>query len=504
MASGLLLDVVMAALFGAGSDTDAFVAAARLPFALTAVLMVLSTQVLVPNFAVWFTALRGGRGRRIDTTILVAGLLAGLITAGVLAAAADPLLHVVAPGFSSAQHDLAVSLSRVMVLMIPMTAGSEVLRAWLNARHSYLIPAGMTLLLNVTAVSVLAFSGGESVRWIAAAYLAGAAVQFAAMMAIAFSRGFRLGRPTLRDSEVRRVGRMVVRPAVGAGLNPLVRVAETFVASFLPAGSITIVHYGNRVVSAVGGTVLFRSVMVATLPRLAKAFARGSREASSGLARLTLRVMAAISFPLTGLGVVLALPLTVAVFGRGEFAGDAAQLLGLTLAVYALSFIGSGMQRGLLAPFYATRDTRVPLANTVWGVAANLVLLPICVLPFVESEWGVLAIAAAYSLAQYANVGHAARRLRRSELVDLSGIGRSLWRSAAAAAAGTAVAGAVLIGLSASVAGWLDDTLVTLLGALLALAAGLTAVLAVELSDPQLRAAARRRVRRLGKKAPTE
>lgn len=509
--SGLLLDVVTAALFGAGAETDAFFAAARLPFALTAVLMVLSTQILVPSFATWFVDFAGPRAKRLATTVLLTGTVTGLLVAGILALVADPLLTLIAPGFSTAQHELAVELSRVMVLMIPLTAGSEVLRAWLNARHSYLIPAGMTLILNLTAVGVILVSGGGDVRWISVAYVVGATVQFGLMLAFAAGRGFRPARPAVRDPEMARLGRMAVRPTLGAGLNPVVRIAETFAASFLPDGSVTIVHYGNRLVSAVGGTVLFRSVMVATLPRLTRAFAEGRQAAASSVTRLSIRVMAAISLPLTGLGLVLAVPLTVAVFSRGEFAGDDARILGLTLSVYALSFAGSGLQRALLAPFYAVRNTRVPLANTIWGVVANLLLLPLFVLPIVgqdlgvSEELGVLGIAAAYSVAQYANVWHAVHRLRRANLVDLSGLARPLTRSAVAAVAGALAAGGVVLLVSQSGEEWLTSDLVTLFGSLAALAAGLLITLAVESTDPELRRAVRHfRVRRKGGRSPQQ
>ena len=496
--SGLLLDVVTAALFGAGADTDAFFAAARLPFALTAVLMVLSTQILVPSFATWFVDVADHRVKRLTTTVLLAGTTLGLLVAGVLALVADPMLRLIAPGFSPSQHQLAVELSRLMVLMIPLTAGSEVLRAWLNARHSYLIPAGMTLILNLAAVGVILVSGGGDVTWIPVAYVVGATVQFILMLAFAVGRGLRPARPAVRDPEVARLGRMAVRPTLGAGLNPLVRIAETFAASFLPNGSVTIVHYGNRLVSAVGGTVLFRSVMIATLPRLTRALAEGRRAAGSSVASLAIRVMAAISLPLTGLGVVLALPMTVAVFSRGEFSEDDARLLGLALAVYALSFAGSGLQRALLAPFYAVRNTRVPLANTVWGVLANLVLLPLFVIPLSGQELagryelGVLGIAAAFSVAQYVNVWHAAFRIRRADLVDLEGVSRPLARSAVAALVGALAAGGIVVLLSRVVGEWLQDNLITLLGALLALAVGLIVTAAVELTDPDVRRAIRR------------
>ena len=76
----------------------------------------------------------------------------------------------------------------------------------------------------------------------------------------------------LRDEEATRLARLTVRPSIAATLNPLVRAAELFVASFLPPGTATVLHYAHRLVHAIGGTVLFRSIMIAVLPRLTRAF----------------------------------------------------------------------------------------------------------------------------------------------------------------------------------------------------------------------------------------
>jgi len=101
-------------------------------------------------------------------------------------------------------------------------------------------------------------------------------------------------------------------------------------------------------------------------------------------------------------------------FQRGNLTRDSAVLLGVVLAVYSASLIGSAVQRALLAPFFARLDTRTPLRNTVYGVLANLVLLPVLVLPFgVRNVSAVVGVAIAYSLAQYVNVAHAWYRLRR-------------------------------------------------------------------------------------------
>ena len=117
------------------------------------------------------------------------------------------------------------------------------------------------------------------------------------------------------------------------------RAAELFVASFLPPGTATVLHYAHRLVHAIGGTVLFRSIMVAVLPRLTRAFvAEGPRRPRVSLGNLGLHLMVSVSFPLTALGVVLAVPAAEAVFGIGRFSHHDARMLGLVIAVLSVSF----------------------------------------------------------------------------------------------------------------------------------------------------------------------
>jgi murein biosynthesis integral membrane protein MurJ len=468
--SGLLLDVVAAAVFGAGRETDAFVAAARFPLALTAILMILGTQVLVATVATWSVTVAGPHQRRLVTTTLIGAVGAGAAVAGLLALVAPYLVIVLAPGFDSGQHELAARLMRVMVWTIPMVAGCEVLRAWLNARYLFVVPAAMTVILNVVAVGVV-LVGPRDIEILPVAYVAGSAVQLVLMLGYAFARGLRLARPVLRDPEIRLLSRLLVRPSAAATLNPITRAAEIFVASFLPPGSATVLHYGQRLVSAVGGTVLFRSVMLAVLPRLTRAFVVGDRVAVERLERLSMRLMVAVSLPLTGLSLVLAVPAAEQVFGIGRFSAENARLLGLVLMVLALSFPLSAVQRALLAPFYASRDTRVPLHNAVAGAVANLVALPVCLLVMDAGGHAVLGVAAAYVVANVVNVLHAWWAVRRSGLGVPRAGARDVLRTALSSALGANAAWLAWTEIPTSAPGRL-----TVAGV-----AGLLVVLAVEL-----------------------
>jgi peptidoglycan biosynthesis protein MviN/MurJ (putative lipid II flippase) len=291
---------------------------------------------------------------------------------------------------------------------------AEPLRSLLNARYSFVAPAAMNAIMNTVAATAVIVLGGAHIVAVAWAYLLGAAAQLVFIAVLAVRRGFRLHRGfSLRAPDVVSTARLSGRPIVSAALNPAARVGEQVIASFLPSGSISILSYGMTLVNAIGGTVFFRSVMVAVLPRLTEAHAKRDSRRFTATARLGLDIMLAVSVPLAVYMAVLADPAARALFHRGKFGGASAVLLGGLLAVYSVSLVGSAVQRALLAPFFARLDTRTPLRNTVYGVVANLVLLPICILPWgFHNRAAILGVALAYSLAQYVNVVHAAFRLR--------------------------------------------------------------------------------------------
>lgn len=447
VASGLLLDVVVVTGLGAGRESDAFVVAARLPLGVTAVLIFLGTQVLVPTLAAWTTSLGPRRVHGLVWGLVVLVLAAGSALAGALALLSPLLVAVLGAGFDAETQELATSLSRVMVWTVPLAAAAEVPRAYLNASGRVVVPAGMTVVLNIVATSLVLLWTGE-VSSVPTAYVAGSAVQLTVVLGYAVARGLRPARPVLRAEEISALHRLAVLPVVGAGLNPVARAAETMVASFLAPGSVTVVHVGHRLVSAVGGTVLFRSVLVAVLPPMTRAVVAGHEKEARRLGDLGLRLLMRMALPLTGLAVVLAVPVAGLVFDRGRFDAPASTHLGWFVAVLALSLPLSAMQRAWLAPWYARRETRVPLDNTALGVGAGIVLLPVGVV--IWSSLGsdaapTVGLAIAYVGANVVNVVHARRALLRGGLPVPRLASGEAWRLFVAATAGAAAASAVVL-----------------------------------------------------------
>ena len=498
VASGLLLDVAIAAALGADASSDAFFAAATIPLGIVAIVMVAANQALVPSIATWLTTLGAPETRSLVAAITNWTAIAGFAIAAVVALLAGPLMRLTAPGFDPATAALAADALRLLIFLAPLVMLAEVLRAHLNAHHHVVAPAAMNVVLNGVAAIVVVAAAEPDARVVAGGYVIGGVAQLLYMGVMAWRIGWRW-RPTLLRGHpaIAATARLVVRPIAGAGLNPVARIGEQMFVSFLPAGSLTIMRYGYRLVSAVGGAVMFRSVMVALLPRLTKATAAHREAQVRSLTSLGFRLITLLSVCLAALLAVLAQPAVVALFRRGRFTAADTALLGVTLAVYALSVPGSGIQRALLAPFFAALDTTTPLRNTVYGVAANLAFIPVLLPLFGRTERAIIAVALAYSLAQYVNVAHAWERLHAGLGIRIEGAVRIVAQASAAgvAAAAVMVGCRALIDLGAIDGRWVLLGVTALIGVVgVAVFAAITAGLAL----PDLR-----RLRGGGEAQPT-
>jgi putative peptidoglycan lipid II flippase len=399
--TGFAVDATIAALFGAGSRTDAFFIAATIPFALASVLLTSANQAVVPLINGWFGE-HGREGALERVGALLGTAVALAVAVGGLGAALSPVIpSLLAPGSSTDTKSSAVALTALLFVTVVTRVAAEVLRALLNARFSFATPAAMPIAENLTVLATTVLLADRlGVPAVAVGYVAGGFLQMLFMYAMARQKGLRV-RPRVRlhDPEIRAAFRLLRLPLAGTGLTMLSRTAERFLASFLPTGSITILNYAWVVVNSLGGAVFFRSVVVALLPRLSEA--RGDDDASRRIVADGIRLMSLVSIPLTALVVALADPLVRLFFQRGAFTGASAALLGSVLAIYALQFPLDALTRVFQSFWYSRLDTRIPFHNVALGVGVDVALAAALVWPL-----GLEGLAVAYVLSSVANLAH--------------------------------------------------------------------------------------------------
>lgn len=433
--SGFVVDAAMAAIFGAGARTDAFFIAATVPFALSALLLAATNQVLVPLVNGWFREAGEEEARVLLGRLLGTGIGVGAVVAVVGALLAPVLPSVIGAGAATDTKRAAVGMTALLFVTVVTRIGAEIFRAALNARFAFVAPAAMPLVENLTVLSILLlFHRPLGVAAVAVGYVAGGVTQLAFMGAAAASKGV-LVRPRLGlgREETRRIRRLLALPLAGAGLTMLARVAERFFASFLPPGQLTILGYGWVIVNSIGGTVFFRSVVVALLPRLAEA--RDDEGATRSILTDGIRLMLLVSVPLLIALGVLAEPLVAVAFQRGRFGPAQAALLAQVIAVYALQFPFDAVNRVYMSYWFARLLTLVPFVNVVVMVVLDVAVAAALFLPL-----GIWGIALAYDVAAVGYLLHGAWSVHRRVALPR----RALLADAAKVLAASAVSGVAM------------------------------------------------------------
>jgi len=372
--SGILVETSIAAQLGLSRNSDSFYVAFTIPHIITNLLSATSQFSLVPFFSTLDSRdSREALGRGVSYVVNLAFLGLGLFAA-VGALGAPWLMRGIAPGFTRPQIELATQLSRWLFLIIVPAGIAETFRSFLLSRHSFVLSSAAGFVRNVVVIFVVLW-GFQSYGpfSIVLGYLAGYLLQMLALgLQIVISFPVRYSLTLSGSSEAFRRLRGAGTAQLGGAIAwQVVVLAERMIASFLPAGTLTAVNYGSKIlytmVELLGG-----SVGTAALPELSRAAVNKGHEE----ARKTFRDIWEISLFLTSPAVVFCLMLAHNIirlaFERGNFTPAATDLMSRVFFYYCLSLLPLSFIRLLTFYLFARGESGAFLRLSTLLYALNL------------------------------------------------------------------------------------------------------------------------------------
>lgn len=414
---GAVRDAVIAASFSL-TGTDAFFVAWTIPNTLR---QVLGEGAVSAAFIPVFARVDEQQGRqaarryygRFSGTLLA--LLLAVSAIGVVTAPFWATLYAGGYRDEPSKFQTTVQLT-ALVFPYLVFAGMAALQAGaLNALGRFLLASFSPALLNVCMIAApfvfvpLAVQLGQPpIAALALAALAGGALQVLSQIPSLRAAGLR-ERPRLglADRDVRdSLGRMVPLIA-GSGVYQINILLSRLLASLLPAGSLSFLYYGQRLIEIPLG-MLTLAVASAALPSLARLGQRGDHEQAKAVLRHSIKLALFVAIPASAALFALALPTVAVLFGRGEFGPFHVQQTAHALAFMAAGVWAVASVQGLTRMFYAYDDTRTPVLCS----AVNLVFFLGLSLSFMRSL-GHVAIALANSGAAVIQLALLAVLLRR-------------------------------------------------------------------------------------------
>ena len=432
--TGLVREIVLAALFGAGQIFDAFRIAFLIPnltrdlFAEGAL-----SSAFVPIFTEYLSTKSKEEAARL-ASLVASSIIVIVGTICLLGAIfSEALVLLIAPGFQAdpEKFALAVGMTRIMFPFLLLVALAAQAMGILNACNRFGVPATASTMFNIVSLTAGLLLGKvlgprlgiPEIHGMAYGVVIGGAAQLLWQVPSLHRAGFRF-RFSIDWSHpgVRRIFLLMGPAILGNAAVQINVTVNNNLASRLGDGPVSWLGYAFRFMQLPIG-IFGYAIASATLP----AISRSATANDIPKFRETLSRSLGLVFLLTvpsavGLA-VLGDPIIAAIYQLGEFTSEDTRQTAQALACYAIGLAGYAAAKVLNPAFYALGDARTPMAISLFSVLIN---------------FGV-----AYSAVQFAGFGHAGLALSTSSVAIFSSValfiimrnriggiyGRNLWRS---------------------------------------------------------------------------
>lgn len=378
---GLLSKSLLGSTFGTSAELDAYLASNRLT---ETIFNLVAGGALASAFVPMFSTLLDrddARGAwKLASNIVNILILVLLVLTALLYAFAGPVAeNFLVPGFKAQDplmQRLTAELLRIQLPSILIFGLSGLLMGILNSHGNFLLPGLAPAMYQIgilIGVTVLAKPFG--IRGLAYGAVLGAALHLSAqlpgLIRIRTKRYF--ASFGFRDSAVIEVIRLMIPRQVGASAVQLNFLVNNFIASYLPAGSITAVSLGLTIM-LMPQAVIAQSVATVSLPRFSVLAGRGELDKMRTALADTLRLVLLLSLP-AAVGLILfGSEIVRLIFERSAFNPQMSEMVNWALRWYSVGLVFHCIVEVVSRAFYAVHDTKTPVIVLFCAMGLNMAL----------------------------------------------------------------------------------------------------------------------------------
>ncbi len=386
---GFVRDQVLAITFGAGTTTDVFLVAFKIPNFLRRLFAEGAfAQAFVPVFTEYKET--HSRAALLDLAAHVSGTLTiVLLIVSTIGVMLSPLLVMLfAPGFidSKAQFELATHMLRITFPYLFFVSLLAYAGSMLNTFGRFAIPSFTPVLLNICMISAALWLSpyfAQPIVALAWAVFVAGVVQLLFQLPFLRNLGL-LPMPKWgwHHRGVQRILKLMAPAILGSSVAQINLLLDTVIASFLAAGSLSWLYYADRLMEFPLG-LLGVTLGTVILPRLARNHTSQSATEFRQTIDWALRLTLLIGLPAAVGLVILAKPMLATLFEYGEFTRTDSLMASYSLMAYALGLPAFILIKIFAPAFFARQDTKTPVRIGIIALISNMAYNLLLVLPMV-------------------------------------------------------------------------------------------------------------------------
>ncbi len=459
--AGLARGIIIANVFGASLELDAFYAANRVSETL---FLLVAGGALGSAFIPTFTGLLAKDDKASAWRLASALANAVTLTLSLLAAlialfAPQVVRYALAPGLSAEPEifALTISLLRIQLISAVLFGLGGLIVGVLNAHQVFLIPALTPAMYQLGIIfGAIFLAPSMGIYGLAWGVVIGAVLYLLIQIpSLLKQRGTYTPSLELHNPNTRQVIFLMGPRLLGVAIVQLNFWVNTNLASRMDEGSVASLTYGFSLM-LMAQAAIAQSVAIAAMPTFSAQHALGKLDEMRTSVAASLRGIFLMALPASIGLMILREPLISFLYQRGEFDEQDVQLVAWALLWYASGLVGHSIMEVLTRAFYAQQDTKTPVIIGTIAMGLNVVFSFAFSSLFAQIGWlplGGLALANSLATALEATALFVFMR-RRLNGIEGRSIADGAWR-VGLAGLGMAIGLLVWIQLSGGMNRWL-------------------------------------------------
>lgn len=425
---GLVRDVVVANFMGAGTGSDVFFFANKIPNflrrlfaegafaqAFVPVLSEVHAQENEKASLAFIAKISGTLGVIVFFTSIL-----GVLGSGVIAAIFGTgwFIDYLNDQPAGEKYELASTMLKITFPYLFFITLTGLSGAILNTLNKFAVASFTPVLLNISIITCAYWLHDDfSTPAFALAWgvFIGGVVQLAFQIPFLYKAGV-LVRPRWgwADPHVKKVRTLMIPALFGVSVSQINLLFDTLIASFLMTGSISWLYYSDRLMEFPLG--LF-GIAIATiiLPTLSRDHVADNASAFQNNMDWAFRMVCLLGVPSCFGLIVLAEPLLSVIFERGAFSTDDVTMAAASLWAYGAGLVSFMLIKVFAPGFYARQDTKTPVKFGIVAMVSNMIFNVIFAIPY-----GYVGLAIATSLSATLNAALLYFTLHRQGVFKLS------------------------------------------------------------------------------------
>lgn len=338
--TGLFREMMLSYIYGASAMSDAYVVATTFS---TIIFAGIAAAILNGYVPIAVEENEKDNLSKYTSAMMVVTFVSTYALAVVVIICLNPILSIMARGFSETAYNYAYQLSVYILIFSPILCLINVLVGYLQIKGNFFASALQSVSTNVIMI-VIFYITINNVEALGMGYGFSVMVPFGIILFIAYKKGYSIwNKIEWKNSSVVRTWKLII-PTLGVQLAAQFNsIIDRSFASMLEEGTVSSLKYAFLICTMVV-SIIAVSIGMVQYPKLALAFSEKKEDNAVDIFTSTMNNVLLIVIPIVVGIIFLADSIIKVLFEHGAFTAQDTQRTAILLQIYAFAILGNSFQ----------------------------------------------------------------------------------------------------------------------------------------------------------------